>query len=341
MKKFITLVVFFALFSISAPVLALEALTLTVTTSDVNVTLSWTSVTGATGYTLFYAPYPDASYIGQIDMGTQTSISFDANGLAFYVAIQSYNNSGNSEYSNIEYFDLAVPNSTSYESYYRPHVTSGNLFTYRGSAGGLTGRAERFVEEGTVQFNNSTVKVVSCGDNLGYWSLDSNGLAYHGKYEAPKYWSTLGGEPYDTTKVINPPVKYPMTFTIGDTFTTNHDVTRTRQTGTYWDTYTGNAESTVSILENETISIPLGEFSAVKIRSTLITNLTYAENSYGQSKTGNLGELEEIRDTWFVKDIGIVKDIYKVDGILNPSLENYNIELEQINFTIPSDPTVE
>jgi formylglycine-generating enzyme required for sulfatase activity len=112
MKKFIMLVAFLTLFCISVPVLALDAPTLTLTTSGINVSLSWTSVTGATGYTLFYAPYPDASSIGQIDMGTQTSLSFDANGLAFYGAIQSYNNSGSSEYSNIEYFDLSSSDPT-------------------------------------------------------------------------------------------------------------------------------------------------------------------------------------------------------------------------------------
>jgi uncharacterized protein (TIGR02145 family) len=118
MKRFIVFVVFLILFC-SMPVLALDAPTLTVTTSGVNVTLSWTTVPSSwtpvpsvTGYTLFYAPYPDASYIGQIDMGTQTSLFSDASGVAFYVAIQSYNASGSSGYSNIEYFDLSSSNSS-------------------------------------------------------------------------------------------------------------------------------------------------------------------------------------------------------------------------------------
>ena len=110
MKRFIVLIAFLTVFCISVPVLALDAPTLTVTTLGVNVTLSWTPVPGATGYILFYAPYPAASYIGQIDMGTQTSLSFDASGLAFFVAIQSYNSSGSSELSNIEYFDLSNSN---------------------------------------------------------------------------------------------------------------------------------------------------------------------------------------------------------------------------------------
>jgi hypothetical protein len=87
---------------------SLAAPTLTVTTFGMSVKISWTSIQIATGYTLFYAPYPDVSYIGQLDMGTQTSLSLPASGLAFYVAIQAYNSSGSSAYSNIEYFDLSV-----------------------------------------------------------------------------------------------------------------------------------------------------------------------------------------------------------------------------------------
>jgi hypothetical protein len=71
--------------SISAP-------SLTVTTSNSTVSMTWTSVSDATGYTLYYAPYPDITYIQSIDMGNQ--ISFSANlpvDNAFYVAIQAYN----------------------------------------------------------------------------------------------------------------------------------------------------------------------------------------------------------------------------------------------------------
>jgi hypothetical protein len=86
--------------SISAP-------TLTVTTIDTKVSLSWTSISGATGYTLYYAPYPGVTSIGSIDMRNQTSFSATLSvGNAFYVAIQAYNNNGNSGYSNICYFIL-------------------------------------------------------------------------------------------------------------------------------------------------------------------------------------------------------------------------------------------
>jgi C1A family cysteine protease len=85
-----------------------EAPILTVTTSGINVYLFWTAVPGADGYTLYYAP-SDISYIADIDMGTETSFSIPLwERAAFYVAVKAYNSSGNSGYSNIEYFDLSV-----------------------------------------------------------------------------------------------------------------------------------------------------------------------------------------------------------------------------------------
>ena len=81
--------------------------TLTVTTSGITVTVSWSSVPTASGYTLFYAPYPytGPDSIRNVAMGTQTGGSFDLwGGAAFYVAVQAYNAVGSSGYSNIEYF---------------------------------------------------------------------------------------------------------------------------------------------------------------------------------------------------------------------------------------------
>jgi hypothetical protein len=70
-----------------------------------HVELSWTSVGNAEGYTLYYAPFPDVSYIGKIDMEIQTNVSGEFQGNAsYYVAIQAYNNIGNSNISNIGYF---------------------------------------------------------------------------------------------------------------------------------------------------------------------------------------------------------------------------------------------
>ncbi|MBF0235855.1 MAG: hypothetical protein HQK65_22900 [Desulfamplus sp.] len=56
---------------------------------------------------MFDAPYPDATTIGHIDMGMQTSIEpFDGTGMAFYVAVVAYNSKEESGLSNIEWFDF-------------------------------------------------------------------------------------------------------------------------------------------------------------------------------------------------------------------------------------------
>ena len=69
------------------------------------VYLSWNEVTGATGYTLTFAPMPytgPASLVS-VDMGTQRSLSAGElpAGSAFYVAVQSLDSSGVSQYSNV------------------------------------------------------------------------------------------------------------------------------------------------------------------------------------------------------------------------------------------------
>ena len=80
---------------------------LSLTTTGVKVSISWTAVPGATGYKLLYAPYPytGPETIGNIDMGTQTNLSGDLwEGAAFYVAVKAYGSGNESGFSNIEYF---------------------------------------------------------------------------------------------------------------------------------------------------------------------------------------------------------------------------------------------
>lgn len=69
------------------------------------VTASWAPVTGATGYRLYYAEYPNAPEIFNIDMGEKRELSVDLfQGAAFYVAVAAYNAFGESGYSNIRHF---------------------------------------------------------------------------------------------------------------------------------------------------------------------------------------------------------------------------------------------
>jgi len=75
------------------------------------VTIQWSEVSGASGYTLFYADYPEATTLGSLDMMSSLKISAEIPaGSAFYIAVQAYNNEGVSPYSNIESFALeALP----------------------------------------------------------------------------------------------------------------------------------------------------------------------------------------------------------------------------------------
>ena len=69
------------------------------------VYLSWTEVPGATGYTLTCAPMPftGPDSLVSADMGTQLSLSGELPaGSAFYVAVQARDNTGISQYSNVE-----------------------------------------------------------------------------------------------------------------------------------------------------------------------------------------------------------------------------------------------
>ena len=110
--------------------------TLTVTTSGTTVSLSWTSVAGATGYTLYYAPYPytGPDSIENIPMGTQTSISASLwEGAAFYVAVQAYVSGKSSGYSNIEYFIIQIQTEPAFMVMTNP--TDSQLLSVKGSDG--------------------------------------------------------------------------------------------------------------------------------------------------------------------------------------------------------------
>ena len=75
------------------------------------VTISWTSIADATGYTFFYAPKTAEGHgdIGSIDMGSVTGGAITLwGGASFYIAVQAYNASGPSEFSNISDFTVPV-----------------------------------------------------------------------------------------------------------------------------------------------------------------------------------------------------------------------------------------
>jgi len=89
--------------SLASPILSVQRYQST-------VSLGWTAVPGAAGYTLSYAPYPypGPNSIKHIDMGNKTTAAFNLwVGAAYYVAVSAYDSSGSGDYSNIEQFAIA------------------------------------------------------------------------------------------------------------------------------------------------------------------------------------------------------------------------------------------
>lgn len=88
---------------------ALPAPAMTLLADGLVVTVQWTQVSGASGYELFYAPYPFAGpeTINSFDVGSDTSFSAELwPDAAYFIAIQAYNEGGNSPYSNVDFFHL-------------------------------------------------------------------------------------------------------------------------------------------------------------------------------------------------------------------------------------------
>jgi hypothetical protein len=98
-KKLFILLLVFLLILIAWPSMALERV------SGDKVTFAWDPSTGAEGYFLLFAPYPNADHVGEIDVGNQTRVTFDIwEGASFYVGVQAYNKAGRSGISNIVSF---------------------------------------------------------------------------------------------------------------------------------------------------------------------------------------------------------------------------------------------
>ena len=90
--------------------------TVSYSATGLSLTVAWTPVSGATGYTLAYAPYPwmpsmTMDDIHYADMGKATNISFHLwEGAAYSVAVLAYDAQGGvSDFSNIEDFIMGPP----------------------------------------------------------------------------------------------------------------------------------------------------------------------------------------------------------------------------------------
>lgn len=104
-KRVISLLVVLTFMATYNNAFALDAPVLTVSTSGLDVSLSWTPVPDTSEYTLYYTPYPynGPDTINNADMGMGTEFSTTLwNGAAFYVAITARSENEESVYSNIE-----------------------------------------------------------------------------------------------------------------------------------------------------------------------------------------------------------------------------------------------
>ncbi|MCP4688501.1 MAG: fibronectin type III domain-containing protein [Desulfobacterales bacterium] len=113
MKKTTFLMVMAAVLFFTGPAISqpTSAPVLTATTNGLNVTMSWTSVAGATGYRLLYAPMPwtGPSSVGQANVGAITSLSADLwEGASFVIAVRAWNSLGDGPLSNIAQFDAST-----------------------------------------------------------------------------------------------------------------------------------------------------------------------------------------------------------------------------------------
>ncbi|MBF0099538.1 MAG: PKD domain-containing protein [Desulfobacterales bacterium] len=78
--------------------------TVVLTTQGIEGVLRWNIVQNADGYQVFYAPYPNAETIGNIDVQNILEVRGELwSGFAFYFAVKAYNEYGWSDYSNIVY----------------------------------------------------------------------------------------------------------------------------------------------------------------------------------------------------------------------------------------------
>lgn len=72
-----------------------------------DVTMSFNPVKEATGYQLYYAPYPSMSPVGVLDIGGATDLSTTPeSGAGFYLMVRSYNGVCVGGISNVEYFEI-------------------------------------------------------------------------------------------------------------------------------------------------------------------------------------------------------------------------------------------
>lgn len=89
--------------SVSALELAPKPPELKYTLNGKELSITWNSISNATGYTVFFAPFPSAEPVFSIDAGVNTTLTGSLpGGTALYIAVQAKNPAGTSLPSNVE-----------------------------------------------------------------------------------------------------------------------------------------------------------------------------------------------------------------------------------------------
>ena len=89
------------------PAAAPLAPTVSVLAAENLVTAAWTAVAGADGYVFCFAPFPAATPVYTLNMGSVLELTAQLwPGAAYYVAVKAYNAAGQSPFSNIAHFNL-------------------------------------------------------------------------------------------------------------------------------------------------------------------------------------------------------------------------------------------
>jgi len=179
----------FSCFLISSTLFAAPAApVMSVSVNGNTVTISWSSVFNASGYVLYYAPYPSASPIDYIELGSTLTVSADLpNGSAYYIAITAYDsNDDESEPSNIESF---IVGSTS-----PPVVDQGDT---GGGGGNSTAFGFSYIDRGPGLGSDWDLDEAKKTDT-GVWALYENSSTDESKLTRydwlSKTWQTLDFE---------------------------------------------------------------------------------------------------------------------------------------------------
>lgn len=156
---------------------ALDAPSLVHTLSGTQVAISWSSVSGATGYTLYYAPSTPNGYgnIESIDMGLTLGVSFSLwDRAAYYFAVQAYNGQGQGLLSEIKSFVLPA---------FSAEILADKTFydIYKNNnQDGFLGYAMTFNPDGSLTYAVDSVTDLTSASlqTGGTWSLDDNGVLF-------------------------------------------------------------------------------------------------------------------------------------------------------------------